>query len=309
MDILETKLISELQANPRQSNRKLSKLLNVDEETIKRRIDKLVSSGTLILTVLPKLDELGYPYRFLMLVEVEQTKIHEIGAQLCQLPYIGFVAQWLGSPKFFIRGDFSSIESMIKFTEEKLGKIEGIKNIDTMFEYQRIKSTFLHTGNAQVTKTIATRTENTGVNRHDRELIVKLQNNARTSFKELASETRMSETTVIRRVKVLIKSGIIEFTAIPNVGALGFPVICKIRLQTKSGRIIETAKIISRYPDVNYVGIVSGPAPLILTLNSPSMEAASDFVNCELSKIEGIASVYSFSYLNVLVQSFAWLPE
>jgi len=309
MDILETKLIAELQANPRQSNRQLAKLLNVDEETIKRRVAKLVSSGTIILTVLPKLDKLGYPFRFLMLIEVEQTKTSEIGKQLCQLPYIGFVAQWLGYPRFYIRGDFSSIESLVNFTEEVLGKIEGITNIETIFEYQRIKSMYHHLGNAHVTKTVATRTENTGVSQNDRELILKLQNNARTSFKELASLTGMSETTVIRRIKVLIESGIIEFTAIPNIDAFGFSVTSKIRLQTKSGCIIQTAKAIAQYPGVNYVGVVSGPAPIMLTVNSPSIEAVSDFVNFELSKIDGITSVYSVSYLNVLTQTFAWLHE
>jgi len=309
MDILETKLISELQINPRKSNRSLAELLGVDEMTIKRRIDKLVSSGTIILTVLPKLDKLGYPFCSLMLIDVEQTRSMEIRKQLCQLPYVGFVAQSLERPQFFIRGDFATITSMIEFNEEKMSTIEGITNIESMFEYQRIKGLFLHEGNAQVTRTIATRTDVTSMNQKDHDLIIALQNNARISFTELALLTGMSETTVTRRIKVLMQSGIIEFTAIPSAVAMGLPVTSKIRLQTKSSRVIPVAEEIAKYPQICYVGVVSGPAPIIVTLNSPSMEAASDFVNFELFKIKEIKDVYSFSHLNVLAQTFAWLRE
>ena len=309
MDILETKLISELQINPRKSNRSLAELLDVDEMTIKRRIDKLVSSGTIILTVLPKLDKLGYPFCSLMLIDVEHTKIMEIGKQLCQLPYVGFVGQSLEYPQFFIRCDFSSIKSMIEFSEEYLSNIEGITNIESMFEYQRIKGVFLHECNAQITRTIATRTEVISMNQKDHDLIIALQNNARISFTELALLTGMSETTVTRRIKSLMQSGIIEFTAIPSAVALGLPVTCKIRVQTRSSKAINVAEAIAQYPQIYYVGLISGPAPIIFTLNSPSMEAASDFVNFELAKIKEIKDVYSFSHLNVLAQTFAWLHE
>ena len=129
MDILDRRIIALLQKDPRQSNRRLAQYLNIDEHTIKKRIENLVSSGTVILTVLPNLKQLGYSFRVFMLLDVDHSKFEEVGKQLCQMPEIGFVGYCIGFTKFYVRGDFTSTHSLSQFSREKLGGVQGIKCI------------------------------------------------------------------------------------------------------------------------------------------------------------------------------------
>jgi len=309
IDEIDYKLIVELQKDSRQSLAQLAYSLNINEDTAGRRIENLVSSNTLILTVLPDLKYIGYPIRAGIWVEVESSKLDAISQELCRMPSLGFVSQYVGHPKFYVRGDYSSIESMIKFTRDELGKVNGIVSYETTVEYDRVKSVYINLGISPQLNKSTTQVEHLKIDETDRRLVLQLQKNARTSLKELAQYTGVSQMTVHRRIQELVNAKIIRFTAILNVVKAGYPILCNVHIKTVPAKINDVASSISRYPNVNYVALISGPAQILVGVYAPSVDFISNFINNEINKIDGIVKVELLTFFKVLGQTFAWLPE
>jgi DNA-binding Lrp family transcriptional regulator len=312
MDTLDSKIIAELQKNLRQSNRRLAQSLNVDEHTIRKRIENLVSSGTVILAALPNLKRLGYQTRIFMLLEAAAVKFDDVGKQLCQIPQLGFVAYCAGFTKFYVRGDFTTIESVAKFVKDDLGKIHGINCIDIIIELEQLKSMsteLTRKANSQLAGIELSQQESVSIDKVDRHLIFELQKNARASLKELAHVVGVSPMTIQRHIKYLVENGTIDFTAIPSAGTLGYPVIAFARIQTNPARTCYVAESCAKYPQIHYVGITAGSTQILITLHGHSHQIISGFVTSELSKIEGIVKVDSFGFLEMLKQNFTWITK
>jgi DNA-binding Lrp family transcriptional regulator len=309
MDELDRRLIIELQKDPRQSNRRLAQSLDIDEHTVRRRIENLILSRSAILTVLPNLKMLGYPIRVYMLLEVEPARIDEISKQLCQMSQFGFVSHCTGFAKFYVRGDFTSLDSMVKFTNDVLGDIQGIVSVETMIECQKLKNTYYHHRMTQPAQPVVQQLEGLCLNKIDRSLITQLQKNARAPLKELARVVGVSQMTIHRRIKDLVNSRTIEYVAIPNIEDIGYSTISYARLQVKPDMITDVAKSVSHYPQTHYVGVISGPTQILVGMFALSPQVISEFVISELSKIDGIVKIESFAFFEVLKQSFTWIAE
>jgi Lrp/AsnC family transcriptional regulator for asnA, asnC and gidA len=309
MDELDRSIIIELQKDPRQSNRRLAQSLDIDEHTVRRRIENLILSRSTILTVLPNLKMLGYPIRVYMLLEVEPPRIDEISKQLCQMSQFGFVSHCIGFAKFYVRGDFTSLEFMVKFTNDVLGKIPGIVSVETMIECQKLKNTYYHHRMTQPVQPVVQQLEGLCLNKIDRSLITQLQKNARAPLKELAQIVGVSQMTIHRRIKDLVNTRTIEYVAIPNIEDIGYSTISYARLQVKPDMITEVAKSISNYSQTHYVGVISGPTQILVGMFALSPQVISEFVISELSKIDGIVKIESFAFFQVLKQSFTWISE
>jgi Lrp/AsnC family transcriptional regulator for asnA, asnC and gidA len=308
-DKLNHQLIIELQKDSRQSNRRLAANLGVVEDTIKRRIEQLVASGNLRLTVLPELKKLNFPIRVVFTLDVKHEKLDKIAERLCKLPSLRFVGRCIGFSRIIIRGDFASRESMVDFTVEELGIIEGITSIDTRIEYEEIKKQYLSLDGTQNADKSTSQMESFSISNTDRHIILILQNNARAPLKEIAAEIDLSEATVHRRIKELVSAGIIRFTAIPNPSIFGCSSGCAVYIQTTPGKIRAVARQVIQYPNIAYVGITSGPYQISATVFAASVEALSAFVKQEIEKIDGVVRIAAITFIEAFKQRYTWLDE
>jgi len=312
MDVLDSKIVAELQKELRQSNRQLAESLNVDEHTIKKRIENLVSSGAVVFAALPNLKRLGYGTRVFFILEVLPQKFEQIGKQLCDIPQLGFVSYCAGFTKFYVRGDFTTIGTIAKFIKDDIGKIQGINTIELIIELEQLKSMSTELTRKAHSQSFGTTEYQTGdidIGQIDRHLIYELQKNARASLKELAYAVGVSPMTIRRHIKYLIKNQTIDFTAIPNTGTLGYPVLSFARIKTEPTRTGYVAESCVQYPQVHYVGITAGPTQVLITLHGNSHNEISEFLSRELSKTDGIIAVDSFVFLEVMKQTFTWIQK
>jgi len=306
VDELDNKIIAEMQYNPRQSNRNLSKILSIDEATVRRRVDNLVSSGSLILTVLPDLTRLGYPIYAHFIIGADHSRIDVIGQQLFNLPELRFVATCAGPADFSVRGNFATLETMMAFNTNAIGKIEGISSIETMIECRQLKSTHNRIGiSSNYKKPVPGRTVT--ISESDRRLILQLQKDARTPLKELAETIGVSNATVSRRIKELVGAGVIELAAVPDNAKVGFPVRCSVRIATEPSKVNEVADSIAVYPQVSYLALISGPVQILAGMHLTSADELSWFVENVLNKIDGTRKIEPLIYLKILKREFSWL--
>jgi Lrp/AsnC family transcriptional regulator for asnA, asnC and gidA len=303
MNELDRALIKELQKDPRQTNKHLAVSLGITENTARRRIDHLVSSGNLIFTVLPDLRKLGFPIRAYIFLHVDHLKIGEVSEQLCKIPCLRFVSHCIGFADLYARGDFSSLESMSDFILDNLGKINGISRVETKLVCKELRREYSYI----MTTPPEFQTINSVIEQVDVNLIRQLQKNARSTLKELAQQTRLSDATVHRHIKELVYSGIIAFRAIPSERIIGYSAESFISIQTELDKTHTVAEEMKKYPQVRYLGYISGPIQLLAGIHASSTENLSEFVTKELIKIKGIIGIETISFLKVLKQTFTWI--
>jgi len=126
----------------------------------------------------------------------------------------------------------------------------------------------------------------------DLKIIEILQNNARTSFREIAKMLKMSPQTVSNRVARLIKEGIIlGFIAITDPMKLKKGILAFIEVNVKPGQSERVAREITNLKDRVIVFETIGTHDLILYGFFKDHKDLANFVNNQLGKIKEVDKV------------------
>lgn len=131
VDGLDLRLITELLHNPRLSNTELSDKLAVSEKTVRRRVSRLVDSGTIKWAVIPDPKKLGYNVRAFVALEVELGGLDKVIQSLSGCKNIDFVAICTGRVDILLGAWFKSSDEMLDFVKNHLGQIPGIRKSET----------------------------------------------------------------------------------------------------------------------------------------------------------------------------------
>ena len=304
---LDRKLITELQVDPRKSNARLAQILEVAEPTIARRIERLVADDEIVFTALPDIKRFGYNISAYIGLRTRQPSMSSsIAEQLCHSPYLRFVSACEGFADFFVGGDFTTTENLADFITGYIGKINGISHIDTMVELKQIKKRTFGLGNAILDRVSSNDTKTT-IDFSDRLLILELQKDCRSSLKKLSQKVNMSEPTVHRHIKKLMASGAITLTALATKNLYKAQDI--VGVEAEPAELDNVATAIARYPQVQFVGIYSGPVQILVGIYGASRDEVSLFATQELVKTEGITRVALLSQLKVLKRGLPWIRQ
>lgn len=310
MDDIDRNIIIELQKDPRKQNTELAQVCRVSEATVRRHIDDLVSSGTLLLTAIPNAARLGYPIMAFHGFRVQISRVASVAERLCEFPELHYVSICAGRIDVLTWGDFSSNDHLSDFMSNKLGSIPGIIGTETLVQLRQVKRTHgrLEMRGSEIKQHGQANTVYK-LDKVDFDLILELQRNSRRSNRELASILAISEATVRRRIKGLTESGTIELAAIPFPPKIGLSTFAVVAMQVELSRIDAIAERLARYAEVHYVGICSGPNQLLITILAVSPEELSEFITNELGDISGIITTETMFHLKYLKRTLGWLQS
>ena len=135
------------------------------------------------------------------------------------------------------------------------------------------------------------------ITKTDKKIILELQKKGRASYAELSSKLGISVSTVASRTERLIHSRVIEIRAIPNPYKMGLTANALIAVKAEPSKVDE---ICDRLVDNFYISTVTtvfGRYDILIIVHFPTWEMMHDFINKELSRIDGILRVESY-YLN-----------
>lgn len=122
----------------------------------------------------------------------------------------------------------------------------------------------------------------------DIKIIRALQIDSRKSVVQIAKEVSANEATVRRRVKKLLKDGIIErFTVILDYHKLGRVIKAFIGLRVEPAKLKAVAEHLAKHPDTQVVYRTSGDTDIITEVILEKMEDLNAFLEEELT-LEGI---------------------
>ncbi|MCW3986584.1 MAG: Lrp/AsnC family transcriptional regulator [Candidatus Bathyarchaeota archaeon] len=126
IDALDMKIIRALQTDARKPIVQIAKVVNANEATVRRRIDKLLKNGIIErFTVVLDYHKLGRVIKAFIGLRVEPTKLKAIAEHLAKHPDTQVVYRTSGDTDIVTEVIFENMEDLNSFLEEEL-KLEGI---------------------------------------------------------------------------------------------------------------------------------------------------------------------------------------
>jgi Lrp/AsnC family transcriptional regulator for asnA, asnC and gidA len=134
----------------------------------------------------------------------------------------------------------------------------------------------------------------------DANLISLLQEDGRSSNIELAKKTGVSEGTIRRRFRDLVKDEVIRVVAVVDPSKLGRQTTALVGLQVDPALVESVASQLAAIEDVHYVAITTGAYDIFLWVALSSPEALSIFLRTTVGTIDGVRRTETF--VNLLIK-------
>lgn len=138
----------------------------------------------------------------------------------------------------------------------------------------------------------------------DLEIARRLEQDARTPFKEIASDLGISEGTVHNRVKRMMQEGMLQgFSARLSPTGLGMDLTVVIGLRVKGGHLTEVERQISVLREVRCVYDVTGDYDAVVVARFKNREDLNDFIK-KLITNEFVERTVTYVVLNTIKEDF-----
>lgn len=137
------------------------------------------------------------------------------------------------------------------------------------------------------------------MDRIDQQLIELLGQDAHQKSVALAKQLGVSSATVRRRLARLIKSGIIGITAVVDPSKVGYPLTALIAFDIAHDKLQSVTQMLAGKPEITWVATTTGRFDIIALAWFHSTEELSDFLQREVSAMEGLRDTETFICLHV----------
>lgn len=140
--------------------------------------------------------------------------------------------------------------------------------------------------------------KDTAVGELDKKIIIELQKNGRTSYKDIARKLKVSDGTIRFRVGRLIRKNILRITASINPFSLENCIVALVGMQLEKRTHKKTMEKISQLKGVVSVCNATGRYDLLVEVFLDSQKELNKFLMEDLSRIGGINTTETFIYLD-----------
>ena len=143
------------------------------------------------------------------------------------------------------------------------------------------------------------------LDRMDYRILMRLQDDARLTNLELASEVGLSPSPCLRRVKALEDSGVIKrYVAILDAVAVGLPIsaFINVSLRSQEREALERFQAqIADCPEVMECYLMTGNSDYLLRVVVPDLDAYERFLGDKLTRIPGVGNIQTSFALKPVV--------
>ena len=133
------------------------------------------------------------------------------------------------------------------------------------------------------------------IDKKDQQIMQILQQNARTTIKEIADMIGMSSTPVFERIKKLEKNGFIDrYVALLNEAQLGYKMVAFVQISLKLHNLDEVNSFVEKitvFPEVMECYHTTGESDFLLKILVRDMDRFNEFILYKLSEIENLGHV------------------
>lgn len=133
----------------------------------------------------------------------------------------------------------------------------------------------------------------------DEELIHQLAKDARQSNEKLGQQLGVSATTVRRRLRKLVGSGVLKITARVDPVRAGLPLVTMIAFDVAHEKLAPAVATLNGFPQVKWVSTTTGQYDILAMAAFHSTQELSAFLKEEVATIDGLRGTETYICLEV----------
>ena len=138
----------------------------------------------------------------------------------------------------------------------------------------------------------------------DEQLVRLLGQDARQNSETLAKQLNLSAATVRRRLRKLLRSGLLRIVGVIDPTNFGLPLAAVITIDVAHDKLEAAMETLAKRPEIRWVSTTTGRFDIIAMAWFRSTDYLSDFVTKDLAKIEGLKDSETFICLDVQKGSY-----
>ena len=136
------RIIDAYRADGRLSNAEAARIVGASESTVRRRVNGLVERRILKFVALTDPRQLGLHVEALIGLNVEHGSLETVGRELAQRAEVRFLGLAMGALDILVVARFPSLEAWLAFRSAELGRIDGVRRVETFQIVKVLKRTF-----------------------------------------------------------------------------------------------------------------------------------------------------------------------
>ena len=133
----------------------------------------------------------------------------------------------------------------------------------------------------------------------DRRLIQLLADDAWRNAEALAEQLNTSPSTVRRRVRKLVESGVLRIVALADSDKVGLPLTAMMAFDVAPEKMNSVLQMLAGQPEVKWVATTTGRFDILAMLRLHSTDELFNFVQEVVGKAEGIRNTETFICIHV----------
>lgn len=274
LSTLQRRIIGALQVDGRASWRKIAEVLGEPERTVTRHGSGLLQSGRIVIAALHRAE-----HHLVVACESGLGTGRLVGEALARQTDASFV--------YFTSGTHAAVaeiehrNNLEDLLTVQLPSLPGLQNFAAYpvlkhFKTLRNWRCGVLTAAEEQALSAPAEEEPNGVNHiehrslNDEPLFAALREDGRMGTEELARRTRMSKTSVVRRLRWLIKSGQLSICCVVDPALLGFSQEALLWIKVPPRHLEELGHHLQQYTEVRYVAVIASEYQLLVSVSTTS---------------------------------------
>lgn len=130
-DPVDRRIIGLLQQDGRMSNSEIARRMGVAEATVRKRLNRLLSQGIILVVAVPSPETVGLTQSAIISVSCELQRVDEVAEALEALPETRYLGYSAGSYDLIMECFFYSHEHLLEFIRSRVAPIPGVRSTQT----------------------------------------------------------------------------------------------------------------------------------------------------------------------------------
>ena len=304
IDPLDRAIIDELKQNASATNRALAESQDVTEQTIATRIRRLEEANLLRVVGLLDAKAVGYGLFVIVGIQVSGRTPAEVAGEVAALPSVNGINACMGGFELMASAYARDERDLFDLLERRIGGVRGVEELESFLVLERVHHRCDWAKLDRLGRLELPDDGSETLDALDREILEHLQENARTSLREVGRRLGRSEGTVRARLRRLEAAGLCRIQAVADVSIGPGGAAAWIAIKSKRGSVKRVAELLAKQPEVGFVGITLGRFDVIALVSAPDREALSRFMFENVALLPGVQRLEAWESLQVHKHDF-----
>jgi len=285
-------IVEQLKVDARQPIRAIARVLDVSRETIRIRLNRLISENALSIICVTRAEQLGYEFTLVIGVRVHPGYTETVAKKLAALP--GVVSVTLAGSRYniFMWVVLRDRNEFVHFVSKELTSVSNIMAVELMHSFHLVKQFWRVDDHL---KEGLNGFSPDPLSNLDLSIITAMQHDPRQTITALAEAVGCSRSVARTRLDELIHDGVIGFFPMVNTALRGYNNWVMILIKAEPDKVNAILEKLASHDATWNVSLVSGQWQVYAIALFKDSRACNKFSAETLSSIPGITEFEIFS--------------